>query len=204
MDPQLIRILERVIAISQTGLTYTDGVFDRERYESLRELVGEILERVDANPPPLQVAFPKEEGYRTPKLDVRGLVLRDGKVLLVRERADGCWALPGGWADVGISASANIEKEISEESGLVTRAVRLLALLDRDKHAHDASPWHTYKAFFQCEIVGGTLQHTLETDGAEFFDLAALPPLSVPRITEDQIRRICALSLDQTAQTWFD
>jgi ADP-ribose pyrophosphatase YjhB (NUDIX family) len=146
MDPQLIRILERVIAISQTGLTYTDGVFDRERYESLRELVGEILERVDANPPPLQVAFPKEEGYRTPKLDVRGLVLRDGKVLLVRERADGCWALPGGWADVGISASANIEKEISEESGLVTRAVRLLALLDRDKHAHDASPWHTYKA----------------------------------------------------------
>jgi ADP-ribose pyrophosphatase YjhB (NUDIX family) len=204
LEQELIRLLERVLAISQTGLAYTEGMYDRERYESLRHLVGEILQRVHPTAPTLQLAFPTEEGYRTPKLDVRGLVMRGDSLLLVRERSDGCWALPGGWADVGLSAAENIEKEILEESGFQARAVRLLALLDRDKHKHDASPWHTYKVFFSCELLGGQAVQTLETDAAEFFSLDALPPLSVPRNTEEQIRRLYELARDPSAPPWFD
>lgn len=204
VDQELIRLLERVIAISQTGLAYTEGIYDRERYHQLRDLVGDILQRVHPTAPALGLAFPTEEGYRTPKVDVRALVLQGNEVLLVRERADGLWALPGGWADVGLSAAENIEKEILEESGYTARATRLLGVLDRDKHKHDASPWHTYKIFFQCEIQGGRAAQTLETDAAEFFALDALPPLSIPRITEDQVRRLYALAKDPSSAPWFD
>jgi ADP-ribose pyrophosphatase YjhB (NUDIX family) len=199
-----LRLFEKMIAISQTGLTYTQGVYDRERYEQLRELVGEAVQVLLPNEPPFTQTFPREEGYRTPKVDVRGIVLAEGKLLLVRERADGLWALPGGWADVGLSPAENIEKEIFEESGYKARAVRLLALLDRDKHAHDPSPWHTYKIFFQCELVGGSARATLETDGAEFFALDALPPLSIPRVTLDQLKRTYELASTPDSVPWFE
>jgi ADP-ribose pyrophosphatase YjhB (NUDIX family) len=204
VDKEVIRLLERVLAISQTGLAYTEGLYDRERYVQLRELVGELLEQVQPTAPKLEVAFPTEEGYRTPKVDVRAVVLRGDEVLLVRERADGHWALPGGWGDVGLSAAENIEKEIFEESGYRAKAVRLLAVLDRDKHKHDASPWHTYKIFFLCEIHGGRAEQSLETDAAEFFALDRLPPLSIPRITEDQIQRLFVLAKDASSAPWFD
>ncbi len=80
----------------------------------------------------LLVAF----GYATPKVDVRGSVFRDDQILLVKERADGLWTLPGGWADVNESPREAVVREIMEESGYHTRANKLLAVWDRAKHQH--------------------------------------------------------------------
>jgi ADP-ribose pyrophosphatase YjhB (NUDIX family) len=201
----LLRLVEKLLAISQTGLAYTEGVFDRERYEQLHALTQELLQHVNTGSLAQGSPLPFEIGYRTPKIDVRAVILQDNAVLLARETSDGRWSLPGGWADVGLSAAKNVEKEVLEETGYTARALRLLALLDRDLHGHHGgSAWHTYKAFFECEILGGAPTATLETDAVEFFRLDKLPPLSSPRITEAQLQRVCALIQDPSLPPWFD
>ncbi len=96
----------------------------------------------------LQDLFTKETGYATPKVDVRGAVFQDNKILLVKERSDGCWTLPGGWADIGESPSESVVKEILEESGYHARATKLIAVYDRNKQGHPPHPNYIYKLFW--------------------------------------------------------
>src|ERR1041384_3810297 len=152
-----IGLSQRLQAIAQTGLAYAQDPYDRERYQEILHLSAEML--TGDEPVPTRVAaslFSLERGYATPKVDVRGVVFRDGKLLLVREREDGCWALPGGWADVGLSPAECVQKEVREESGLIVRATRLLAVWDRNKHPHPPHMFHIYKLVFYCELVGGS------------------------------------------------
>ncbi|MCB0064944.1 MAG: NUDIX domain-containing protein, partial [Caldilineaceae bacterium] len=150
--------------------------------------------------------FRQEEGYATPKVDVRGAVFRGNKILLVKERSDGCWTLPGGWADIGDSPAVAVERELVEESGYRTRAIKLLALYDRNhpRHAHPPHLHHIYKLFFRCEIIGGTATTSNETDDVRFFDRAEIPPLSLTRIVPSQIARLFAHYDDPTLPTDFD
>jgi ADP-ribose pyrophosphatase YjhB (NUDIX family) len=128
-------------------------------------------------------------GYATPKLDVRGVVFRENGILLVKEREDGGWTLPGGWADVGESPADATVREVREESGFETRAVKLLAVYDRNRHGHTPIPFHAYKLFFRCEIIGGAPATSVETEGVDCFGEDSLPPLSISRVTPAQIHR---------------
>lgn len=134
--------------------------------------------------------FSGEVGYATPKVDVRGAIFRDDTILLVKERADGLWTLPGGWADVGESPSEVVVKEVYEESGYQTRATKLLAVYDRDKQGHPPFPFYVYKLFFQCELIGGSPSSSIETEAVDFFPEDALPELSIGRVTPTQIARL--------------
>jgi ADP-ribose pyrophosphatase YjhB (NUDIX family) len=133
-----------------------------------------------------------ERGYATPKVDVRAVVPEPGGsgVLFVREVTDGLWALPGGWADSGVPPSEMVAREVLEETGYVVRPVKLLAVLDKSRHAHPPDVWGTYKLFFLCRIEGGSPRPSFETPECGFFTEAALPSLSTPRNTEGQIRRM--------------
>jgi ADP-ribose pyrophosphatase YjhB (NUDIX family) len=133
--------------------------------------------------------FAGQVGHATPKVDVRAVVFRDDAILLVRERAEGRWTLPGGWADINESPSEAVVREAYEESGYRIRAVKLLALYDRNKHAHPPYPFHAYKLFFQCELVGGAPVQSVETDSIGFFREDELPELSLMRVTPAQIAR---------------
>lgn len=188
VDNSLVQWAQRLQALSQTGLTYAQDPYDRVRYEEIRQIAAEIMALpLNAKPAELVKLFQAESGYATPKIDVRGVIIQDEKVLLVRERSDGGWTLPGGWSDVGDSPSGAVEREIREESGYEARAVKLLALYDRRKHDHPPIPYHAYRAFFRCEIVGGSPALSSETDGVDFFAPDALPPLSMDRVTAAQI-----------------
>ena len=190
MNDALAQWAQRIQALSQTGLTYAEDSYDRARYEELREIAAEMLAApLGAVPSEVAGLFRAEEGYATPKVDVRGVVIQDDQVLLVRERSDGLWTLPGGWADVGDAPSHAVEREIREESGYEAKAVKMLALYDRNLHGHPPMAFHVYKAFFRCEITGGERTLSSENDGVEFFRLSALPPLSVDRVTAEQIAR---------------
>ncbi|MDQ3687378.1 MAG: NUDIX hydrolase [Acidobacteriota bacterium] len=191
MIPKWLEWTNRLQAIAQSGLTYARDPFDVERYEMIRDITAEIAAtHSDAELGYVRDLFAHEAGYATPKVDVRGAVFRGDTVLLVKEREDGRWTLPGGWADVNISPSENVVKEVYEESGYRTRAVRLLALYDRHKHAHPPQIFHSYKLFFQCNIIGGSASQGLETDGVEFFHEHEIPELSVARVTPAQIARL--------------
>jgi ADP-ribose pyrophosphatase YjhB (NUDIX family) len=192
--PTWLRWARRLQALAQSGLTYTRDPYDAERYEALRALAAEMLAAHAAGMPQdvVQRLFTAEVGYATPKLDVRGVVFRDdGALLLVRERSDGGWTLPGGWADVGESASEAVEKEVREESGYVARATKLIALLDRDRHGHPPHAHHIWKVFIRCSLIGGEAAGPgLETEDVGFFHADAVPPLSLTRVVRAQITRL--------------
>jgi ADP-ribose pyrophosphatase YjhB (NUDIX family) len=177
-EPDWIRWAREIQAIAQTGLHFSDSVYDRERYERLRDIAVEMFANgSDATKSSIRASFAAQTGYATPKVDVRGVVMRDGQILLVREISDGLWTLPGGWADVNNSPSEAVVREIREESGF-----------DRSKHRHAPPlPFHVYKLFIACELLGGSAQTSNETSEVGFFDPDRLPPLSIGRVTPDQI-----------------
>lgn len=199
--------VRRLQAIAQSGLTYAKDPYDVERYEQVRRIAAEIAaSRSGTTADSIDVLFSEGTGYATPKLDIRAVVLNEeGAVLLVREKEDGLWTLPGGWVDVGESPSESVQREVKEESGYEVRAVRLLALWDRDKHPHPPIPFHVYKLHFQCELLGGSpLARSTETEGVGFFFESALPELSLGRVTPQQIERLVDLATSSEGAAAFD
>jgi len=191
VDYKWIGWAKRLQAIAQNGLTYTQNPFDIERYKSLRAIAAEIMATYsNVEPDCVLDLFAQEVGYATPKVDVRGAVFRDNTLLFVRERDDGCWALPGGWADVGDSPSEVAVREVYEESGYNTRAVKLLAVYDRDRQGHPPLSHYVYKLFFQCELLSGSPTPSIETDEVAFFAENEIPQLSLTRIMPAQVARI--------------
>jgi ADP-ribose pyrophosphatase YjhB (NUDIX family) len=182
---------QQMQAIAQAGLTYSQGPYDRQRYEQLQALAAEILSHHTAAPLAETLAIVRAEaGYATPKVDVRAAVFRNGRILLVRETSDRRWSLPGGWADVGDSPSEVAAREVQEESGYEVRVTKILAVLDKARHAHPPDLWYAYKLIFLAEVVGGAPRASHETSEVGWFDRDALPELSVPRITTGQIARV--------------
>jgi ADP-ribose pyrophosphatase YjhB (NUDIX family) len=181
-------IAKRLEAIAQTGLTYGQTEYDRERYEEIRKISHLIFHHYTEAPiDKIYDMFTREEGYPTPKVDVRGVIFRDDKILLVQEKLDNHWALPGGWADIGLTPNEVVVKEVEEESGLKVKPDRLLAVLDKKMHSHPPSPLHVYKMFILCKENGGKLSAGMETIKAGFFDLQHLPVLSTERNTLEQL-----------------
>ncbi len=200
-----MRWAREIQAIAQTGLSYAPDHFDVERYERLSEIAAEMMAAGDEFLiAPLQSLFAAEVGHATPKIDVRATVFRDDTILLVREVEDGLWTLPGGWVDPGESPSEAAARETLEESGYHVTARRLLALYDRDRHAHPPMAFHVYKLYFDCEIVAGDAKPSSETNDVAFFRLDMLPPLSIDRVLPTQIVRLYALHLDPALPTEFD
>ena len=168
MGDRRLDAARRLHALARTGLHFCAGEYDRERYEQIERIAAELL----ADGEPASCArvlelWSREEGYVTPKIDVRGAVFRGGAVLLVRERSDGLWTLPGGWADVGETPSQAVTREIEQESGIRSRVISLAALLDRRLHGPSPGLFHSWKAFFLCEMLGGEPRGSYETDAAE-------------------------------------
>ena len=192
MEPKWLDWAKRLQAIAQNGLTFAEGHFDVERYEQVRQIAAEILaDKADAKIEEVVDLFVREQGYATPKVDVRGAAFRDGRILLVKETSDGLWALPGGWADVGESPSESVEREVWEESGFKVKAMRLAAVYDRSKHPHKPlMHYHIYKLFFICEITGGEPTTSCETEEVAFFDENDLPELSITKTLPEQIAKM--------------
>ena len=206
-DPQWLHWAKQLQAIAQNGLTYAENHYDRERYLQLRQVAAEMFAAgADAEVARVLARLEVEEGYATPKVDVRGAVFHEGRILLVQELADnGRWTLPGGWADPNDSPSRAVEREIYEEAGLEARAVKLIAVYDRSRHPHaPPHPEHVYKLFFLCAITGGALQGSHETGEGAFFAMDALPELSIGRVTPGQIARCFAHFHDPALPTEFD
>ncbi|MGH8187926.1 MAG: NUDIX hydrolase N-terminal domain-containing protein [Steroidobacteraceae bacterium] len=203
--PSLLDLSRRLLALSQTGLHFTAEEYDRERYREVGQIAAELLAQLsNASPASLQQAWFVEDGYATPKVDVRGVIFRDDRVLMVRERADGKWTVPGGWADVNDTPGGAVEREIEQESGFTAKVTKLAAVYDRNKHDHPPYLFHAWKMFFICDITGGTARTSYETTAVEFFPLDALPEISTGRATAAQIRRMYEHHRHPDLPTEFD
>lgn len=188
MEHKFLEIAQKIQSIAQIGLTYTNNPYDEERYAELRKISFEMMSLLsNTHIEKIHDLFEHEKGYQTPKVDVRGIIFRGDKILLVQEKSDNRWTPPGGWAEIGLTPYENVCKEIREEAGLETKPVRLLAAMDKKCHAHPPTPWYSYKLFILCEETGGKLEAGMETLNAQFFGINELPELSIDRITKEQI-----------------
>ncbi len=192
-------------ALGQTGVTYTKDEFDIQRYHRLLEIAAEIVAAHTTHPrQPVLANFHLQTGYATPKIDVRGVVMQHGQILLVQERSDQCWCLPGGWADVGIAPSEMVVKEVREESGLEVKPRQVVGIYDGNRNQEPLEYYHVYKILFLCEVTGGKPQPGDETLAVDFFHLDALPPLSRNRTNKRHLQDIWDFVQSEHPLTHFD
>lgn len=199
-------VVKRIKAIAETGLVYTNGSYDKERYEELKEISLRLMAELSGRPlAVLDGFFLPQLDYPTPKVDVRAFVLNDDdQILMAQERVDGKWTIPGGWADVGNTPTEVAVKEIKEETGLDAEVIRLLAVYDKQRHAHPPEPYYIYKLMFHCRVTGGELKAGFDMQGADWFSLDELPPLSEERILESQLHYLFSMIKDNIQKVHSD
>ncbi len=203
--PRWLQWAREIQALAQTSTHYAENEYQQQRYERLMEIAAEMVsENSNLEYEPILQAFKLPIGYATPRVDVRGAVFRDGKLLLVKERTDGGWTMPGGWADVGDIPSKSAEREVLEEAGFSVRASKVIGVYDANRFG-PLELYHAYKIVFLCDILGGVAQPSLETTEVAFFGEDELPDtLSGERTRLRHIHDAFAALKDPGSPTMFD
>ena len=180
------KAIQRMLAITDTGLTYSKDPYDRERYEDLRQILWSVLQdQTELDQEELTAILKPTGSYATPLMDVRAWIVQDQKICLVRGQGEDTWALPGGFGEVGYSPKENIRKEIQEETGFFAEVGSLLAVFDTNRFQMQSKQYA--KFVFDCRLLDGDFQENQEVAELGFFDISALPPLSEKRITKEQM-----------------
>lgn len=200
-----LTIAKRINSIAQSGLAFTKDQYDRERYTELLDLSIQILNHItDIDSKKLEFVFNRDIGYQTPKVGVRAVVFRDNKILLVKERMDDKWCIPGGYADTGLTPGQIAITEVKEESGFDVLPTRILGLIDYNKHQERPFPFDLYNLFMECKITGGEAKAGSETSDVRFFDINNLPELSERRVTKKQLLKMYELHNNKELEPIFD
>ncbi|GEO68260.1 NUDIX hydrolase N-terminal domain-containing protein [Levilactobacillus acidifarinae] len=198
MTDDLLTTQRNMLALIQSGLAFTKDPFDRDRYQKLQAF---LLQQMALNPrlnaAQLKTALAQDPGYVTPKVDVRAFIVKERQVLLVQDVPTQTWALPGGYADVGYSPRENVQREVREETGLAVRVRGLLHIFDTAQRPDIPQVAQFYKLVFDCEPLDGHFEPNMEVDRIGYFDLAALPPLSLNRTTPEQLATLTQLHRTQ-------
>lgn len=192
-------------SIAQAGLHYGKDVFDRERYEQVRKIAGEMMQaKTGLSKEQIKTLFLGDEGYQTPKIETRAAIFKDAKILFVRERMAQEWSLPGGWNDYDQTTAQNCVKEAREESGRIVKPVKLIAVQDRNHHNKPILATNVTKIFYLCKEISREFVPNDETDACDYFALDNLPKLSLDRNTKEQIEMCFKASKDPNWQTLFE
>ncbi len=204
--PKWLSWARELFSLAEAGLAYSKNEFDLGRYRRLLEISAEIIaSRSELEKESILESLTMQAGYATPKIDVRGAVIQDGKILLVQERSDGGWTLPGGWGDVGETPSEVVRREVREESGFEVQVEKLVAVYDANRvPGAPLEFYHAYKLIFLCTITGGEARPSSETSAVDFFEREHLPPLSNYRTSRQMLAEVFAHFADPTRPTAFD
>jgi ADP-ribose pyrophosphatase YjhB (NUDIX family) len=203
--PRWLAWAREIQALAQTGDHYAANDYQRERYHRLMEIAAEIVsDHTSLETSSLMKVFVVQGGYATPKVDVRAAIFRDGKLLMVRERSDGGWTMPGGWADVGDAPSESAEREAWEEAGFHVRARQLVGVYDANRF-EPLDIMHAYKIVFLCMIIDGKATPSNETSAVAFFAEDEIPvPLSEERTPARIIQDAFHVLKDRNGPAFFD
>ena len=204
--PKWLAWSQKIQAIAQSGMQYSQNPFDIERYKELSHIAAEMMAvQTEADAGEVQRIFSAQQGYATPKLDIRGVIFRGDRLLMVRELMDGgAWTLPGGWIDINEPPSLAVERECREEAGVIVKAKKLLAVYDRNQHGHPSYVFHAYKLFFLCELIAEATPDPLETAEPTFFAERDIKDLSTARVTMEEIKRMFVHHRQPDLPTDFD
>lgn len=203
--PQWLTWAREIQSLSQTGLAYSRSDYETQRYRRLMEIAGEMVHTHTGLPQKaLLKSFMAQPGYATVKVDVRGAVITEGKILLVQERSDGRWCMPGGWADVGELPSEMVTREVWEESGFEVSPTKVIGVYDANRSGVPLEFYHAYKIVFLCDIRSGEARPSGETQAVGFFRFDDVPPLSTNRTDERHLTEVLAHLHEPHRPTAFD
>lgn len=198
-------IAREIQQLSQTGSAFAVTDYEKNRYKRLTEITAEIVEHhTDLEKESVTKVLMKHLGYATPKIDVRAAVIKDGNILLVQESTDNCWAMPGGWADIGDVPSEVASRECKEESGFDVNPIKVIGVFDANRAGGKLEFFHAFKIIFLCELVGGEATPSDETLDVRFFDFDSLPALSLNRTNEKHLNEIKLHLKNPERKTYFD
>lgn len=204
-SPDWLKWAREIQSLCQTGLAFSQNRYETERYQRLTEIASEIIKKHTLmNFDDLQKIFLSHPGYATPKIDVRAAVVIEGKILLVQERTDNCWAMPGGWADVGDMPSEVVIRETKEESGFDVIPNKIIGVFDANRSGRPLEFFHAFKIIFLCDLIGGESKSSVETSDAKFFSFDDLPPFSQNRTNQKHIDEILKHLSEADRLTYFD
>lgn len=190
--------------LAQGGLAYTKDKFDKERFERIRDMSAEMISlQSDLPVETVKDLFCNETGFQTPKIDSRGAVFKDDQILLVQE-SDGRWSIPGGWVDVNCSVKENTIRELQEEAGIEAKAIKVIAIQDRNLHNYPRYAYGITKIFIECEYISGDFVKNIETINSGYFSLDNLPELAIEKVNEEQIKMCFAAHYDKHWQCLCD
>lgn len=206
MNTFFLEKIKRIQALAEIGLEYSEIPYDQERYQELKDISLELLEKLTDVPVEKIIPVIEEKnGYKTPKVDIRAIVFNEkGQILLIQENVDGCWAMPGGWTDISYSPAEVAEKECKEEAGIKVKAMRLLAIMDKQKQKMPPAFEYVYKIFMLCEKLDDNISTGSETSDVGWFDENNLPELSQPRNTKKQIEMMFQYHRGDITEAYFD
>jgi ADP-ribose pyrophosphatase YjhB (NUDIX family) len=203
---QLFELSKRIKAIAQTGLVYSEDEYNRDRYTELNDISDSLYQLLTgAELPVIKNFYLNGKEYPTPKIDIRAVIFNDkAELLMVKEKSDGRWSLPGGWADIGYTPAEVAVKEAAEETGFIVKPKKLLAVLDKKNYPHPAQPEYVYKHFIECEIVGGSITEAHDITEVAFFPQNNIPPLSEIRLVKEQVELMFQFLDDKDKPTVFE
>lgn len=203
--PRWLEWAREIQALAQTGSHYAENNYQLHRYQRLMEIAAEIVDNYsESNSSEILLAFNTPQGYATPKVDVRGAVFMHNQLLLVREKADGGWTLPGGWADVGESPAQAAEREVWEETGFRVEAKKVIGIYDANR-VGKLEFFHAYKIIFLCELISGRPSASEETTEVAFFSRDKIPGnLSGERTRPSHLQDVFTILDDPNHPTLFD
>jgi ADP-ribose pyrophosphatase YjhB (NUDIX family) len=203
--PQWLQIAREIQQLAQTGITFSQSEYEKKRYSRLTEIAAEIVEsNTQLEKESVKKILMDHPGYATPKIDVRAAVFKDNKLLLVQETTDNCWAMPGGWADVGDIPTEVAIRETKEESGYDVKPIKVIGVFDANRAGRPLEFFHAFKIIFLCELLGGEAKPSSETLDVKFFPLDKLPELSINRTNMKHIEEIKLHLIDPQRRTYFD
>jgi ADP-ribose pyrophosphatase YjhB (NUDIX family) len=204
-NPKWLEWATRLQSIAQSGLTFGENQYDIDRYQQIRDLSVEIIhEYTDLTNEKIANLFASEKGYQTPKVDIRAAVFRNDKILMVKEKIDGRWSLPGGWADVNTSVSESALRECDEEAGAIVKPKRIIAVQMANRQNNFTYPFTIYKIIVECELLEYKFKENSETLESGFFAADNLPELSVERNNIKQINMCFEAKKFPLFETVFD
>jgi ADP-ribose pyrophosphatase YjhB (NUDIX family) len=205
MNNKWLKWASELQSIAQAGLTFSTDRYDLDRYEQIRTLAVEIMqEYTGISSEKIRDLFAGETGYQTPKVDIRAAVFKENKILLIKEKIDGKWSMPGGWADVNSSVSESAIRECMEEAGAEVIPKRIIAIHMANRHNKYDSPYTIYKIFIECDLIDISFMENTETFEAGFFEQYDLPPLSESRTTSEQVKMCFEAKKHKLFETIFD
>ncbi len=204
-DSKWLKIAREIQQLSQTGAAFAVTDYEKQRYKRLTEITAEIIEHhTTLERESVEKVLMEHPGYATPKIDVRAAIIKDGEILLVQESTDNCWAMPGGWADVGDIPSEVAIRETKEESGFDVKPIKVIGVYDANRVGGKLEFFHAFKIVFLCKLIGGEAKTSDETLDVKFFSFNSLPTLSVNRTNLKHINEIMLHLQDPLRQTYFD